>query len=94
MPPQNARVRNYHLRSGFLRFCSRCSRSLCWASGAPMVRAGVARPVIRGPSVSHITAHGALLEASFNSVEGLWVRAAFVLRYSPCARCVTVRHLR
>lgn len=57
-------------------------------------RAEVAKPVIHDVSVSHVTAHGALLEADFSSVSGLWVHAGFVLQYRGCASCVGVRELR
>ena len=56
-------------------------------------RAEIAKPVISDLSVSHVTVHGALLEAKFSSAEGQWVHAAFVLRYSRCAGCVGIRVL-
>jgi hypothetical protein len=62
--------------------------------GVQFARAEVAKPVIHDVSVSHITAHGALLEADFSSVSGLWVHAGFVLQYRGCASCVGVRDLR
>ena len=60
---------------------------------APPARAEIAKPIIQDLSVSHITAHGALLEASYSSVAGLWVHAGFTLHYRSCPRCGSVRDL-
>ncbi len=94
MPLQSARVQNYRLPRAVPALVIPLLVVAVLALRVPMVRAEVAKPVIRGLSVSQIAAHGALLEASFNSAKGLRVHAAFVLRYSPCARCSEVRDLR